>query len=92
MPTFGYDKTGEYDIIGINGNRLGKLKLKEEKGYIKWNENEIMVVEFKALLLGSAFLIMRSYGNFKKIMAVVSLLVFVLGIIMFIFKLLTSED
>ena len=93
MPTFGFNKKmGEYEITEINGNRVGKLKLKEEKGYIKWNENEIIDVEFKALMLGSAFLIMSSYGNYNKIMAVLSFLMFVLGIFWFIFKLLTSED
>ena len=92
MPIFGFDKTGEYEITEINGNRVGKMKLKEEKGYIKWNENEIIDVEFKALMLGSAFLIMSSYGNYNKIMAVLSFLLFVLGIFWFIFKLLTSED
>ena len=82
----------EYEITGINGNLLGKLKLKEEKGYINWNENEIIDAEFKALMLGSAFLIMRSYGNYNIIIAVCSLLLFVLGIFMFIFKFQTSED
>ena len=84
MPTFGYNKEGEYEIKGINGNRFGKFKLDSGKGYIKWKENETIDVEFKALVLGSAFLINGSYGNYNQIMVVCSILFFVLGIIGFL--------
>ena len=88
MPTFGYDKEGEYEITGINGNRFGKLKLESGKGYIKWKENETIDVEFKALVLGSAFLINGSYGNYNQIMVVCTILFIVLGIIGLIIKLI----
>lgn len=88
MPQFGYDIAGEYYIKG-NGNHLGKLKLKESKGYITWNVN--VDVEVKALVLGSAFLIMESYESYNKIVLICGLLVFVLGIIGLVFKLVVAE-
>ena len=77
---------GEYGIYGTEKNKLGKLKLKEQKGYVDWKGNA--EVEFKALVVGSAFLTIKTYGGYNKIVGVFSVILTIIGIIVFIIKVL----
>merc|ERR1712141_688269 len=85
-----------YEIKDCNsGNNLGNLIMTNDWS-IEWNKNEEIDPELKALMLGSAFLIMESHARRDKIVLILCVVIAViLGIISAITKLivhLTGAD